>query len=143
MLVVLFALGIMAYVYYQDYWRKHHFVRPPVIENITGVRMPKYKVIERNLDSDELGKITHRRSRLFDHEDTFVLEFKKMPDSSFYQGLQNNGFDHRDGCYYFYLNWGSGLVKDEIIPKGEKGNYVYSMTICEGDLRFIVKVMEL
>ena len=131
MLVVLFVLGIMGYFYYQDYWREHHFVRPRVIENITGVRMPKYKVIERNLE------------QAIDYEDTFVLEFKEMPDSSFYQRLRNNGFDHRDGCYYFHLNWGSGLDKDEVVPKGEKGNFDYTMTICEGEKTATVRVMEL
>lgn len=131
MLVVLFVLGIMGYFYYQDYWREHHFVRPRVIENITGVRMPKYKVIERNLE------------QAIDYEDTFVLEFKEMPDSSFYQRLRNNGFDYRDGCYRFQRNWGSGLVKDEVVPKGEKGNYDYTLMICEGEKTFTVRVMEL
>lgn len=150
MLVVFFVLGIMAYFYYQDYWRKYHFVRPRVIENITGVRMPKYKVIERNLNSGPFD--VHRegrpyRSRLeawmIDFQDTFVLEFKDMPDSTFYQDLKNKGFDHRDGCYYFHLNWGSGLVKDEVVPKGEKGNFDYTMTICEGEKTAAVRVMEL
>lgn len=130
-LVVLFVLGIMGYFYYQDYWREHHFVRPRVIENITGVRMPKYKVIERNLE------------QAIDYEDTFVLEFKDMPDSSFYQRLRNNGFDYYDGCYCFHLNWGSGMVKDEVVPKGEKGNYDYTLMICEGEKTFTVRVMEL
>lgn len=150
MLVVFLVIGIMAYFQYQDYWREHHFVRPQVIENITGVRMPKYKVIERNLHSGPFDK--HRESRPYrsrleswisDYQDTFVLEFTDMPDSSFYQGLRNKGFDYRDGCYYFHLNWGSGLVKDEVVPKGEKGNFDYSMTICEEEQQFTVRVMRL
>lgn len=132
MLVVFFVLGIIAYFHYQDYWRKNHFVKPRVIENITGVRMPKYKVIERNF-----------KGGLRDHYDTFILEFNETPDSAFYQDLKNDGFDHQAGCYYFHLNWGSGLEKDEIVPKGEKGNYDYSMTICEGEKTAIVRVMEL
>lgn len=149
-LVVLLAIGILSYSYYLDYWRKNHFVRPRVIENITGVRMPKYKVIERNLNSgpfDVHWNGRPHRSRLevwlIEFQDTFVLEFKDMPDSTFYQELKNKGFDHRDGCYYFHLNWSSGLDKDEVVPKGEKGNYDYTMTICEGEKTAAVRVMEL
>lgn len=150
MLAIYFAIGTSVYFGYQDYSRKHHFVRPRVIENITGVRMPKYKVIERNLNSGPFD--LYRGSRPYrnrleawisDYQDTFVLEFNEMPDSTFYQGLRNKGFDYRDGCYYFHLNWGSGLVKNEVIPMGEKGNYDYSLTICEGDQIFFVRVMEL
>jgi hypothetical protein len=132
MLVVFFVLGIIAYFHYQDYWRKNHFVKPWVIENITGVKMPKYKVIERNL-----------KGGLCDHYDTFILEFKETPDSTFFQTLRDKDFDYYDGCYHFHLNLGSGLVKDEVVPKGEKGNYDYSMTICEGAKTFTVRVMEL
>ena len=132
MLVVFFVLGIMAYFYYQDYWRKYHFVRPRVIENITGVKMPKYKVIERNF-----------KGGLRDHYDTFVLEFNETPDSAFFQTLREKDFDYYDSCYYFQRNWGSGLDKDEVVPKGEKGNYDYTMTICEGEKTATVRVMEL
>ena len=107
-------------------------MRPRVIENITGVRMPKYKVVE-----CELG------GNFYEHSDTFVLEFKEMPDRAFYSELQNKGFDYQDGCYRFHLNWGSGLVEDEVVPKGENGNFDYSMKICEGEKRFTVRVMEL
>ncbi len=148
-LVVLFALEIMTF-YCQDYRHAHHFVKPNVIENITGVRMPKYKVIERNPKRNPFDDFRKRKLQrdtietwVLDRIDTFVLEFKEMPDSSFYQHLRNNGFDYYDGCYHFQLNWGSGLVKDEVVPKGEKGNYDYTMTICEGEKTFTVRVMEL
>lgn len=131
-LVVLLAIGILSYSYYLDYWRENHFVRPRVIENITEVKMPKYNVIERNL-----------RGGLRDHYDTFILEFKETPDSAFFQTLRDKGFDYHDGCYHFQRNWGSGLVKDEVVPKGEKGNYDYSMMICEGEKTITVRVMEL
>jgi hypothetical protein len=103
-----------------------------VIENITEVKMPKYNVIERNF-----------KGGLGDHFDTFILEFNETPDSAFFQTLRDKGFDYYDGCYHFQRNWGSGLVKDEAVPKGEKGNYDYSMTICEGEKTVTVRVMEL
>ena len=112
--------------------------------------MPKYKVVKRNLGSgpfDRLNGNKKHKTRIeawaLDQQDTFVLEFKDDPDSTFYQSLQSNGFDKFDDCYHFQLNWGSGLVKDEVVPRGEKGNYGYSMTICEGDKRFTIRVMEL
>lgn len=73
----------------------------------------------------------------------FVLEFNETPDSAFFQTLRDKGFDYYDSCYRFQRNWGSGLVKDEIIPKGEKGNCDYTMTICEGEKTAAVRVMEL
>ena len=135
MLIVFAAALIICYFYYHDYYYpQHHFVKPKVIENITGVKLPKYKVVE-----------YQRRKQTFnrDYSDEFVLEFKDTPDDTFYQELQNKGFDCQDGCYYFHLNWGSGLVREEVVPKGEKGNYDYSMTICEGEREFTVRVMEL
>lgn len=132
MLVVLFVLGILAYFYYQDYWRKNHFVRPRVIENITGVRMPKYKVIDRSF-----------KGGLRDHYDTFILEFNETPDSAFFQSLHDKDFDYNDSCYYFQRNWGLGLDKNEVVPKGEKGNYDYTMTIYKGEKTVTVRVMEL
>lgn len=94
--------------------------------------MPKYKVVERNF-----------KGGLGDHFDTFVLEFNETPDSAFFQTLRDMDFDHYDSCYYFQRNWGSGLDKDEVVPKGEKGNYDYSMTICEDEKTVTVRVMEL
>ena len=66
-----------------------------------------------------------------------------MPDSAFFQTLRDKGFDYYDGCFHFQLNWGSGLVKDDVVPKGEKSNYDYSMTICEGEKTATVRVMAL
>ena len=47
MLIVIAAALIICYSYYYDYYYpRHHFVRPRVVENITGVAFPKYKVVE-------------------------------------------------------------------------------------------------
>jgi len=134
MLILYIVIGVVAYLGYRDYWRKHHFVRRQVIENITGVKMPKFKLVE------------YEKGNTFfngDYSDYFTLEFKGLPDSTFYQNLRDNGFDYYEGCYHFYLNWGSGLVEDEVVPKGESGNYGFSMTICEGEKRFTINAGEL
>lgn len=36
MMVVLLVIGIIAYLGYQDYWNKHHFVTPGVIDLMYG-----------------------------------------------------------------------------------------------------------
>lgn len=134
MLILYIVIGVVAYLGYQEYWRKHHFVRRQVIENITGVKMPKFKLVE-----------YEKRNGFFnrDYLDSFILEFREMPDSTFYQTLRDNGFEYYDGCYHFYRNWGSGLVEDEVVPKGESGNYDFSMTICEDDKQFTIRVLDL
>ena len=155
MMVVLLVIGIIAYLGYQDYWNKHHFVTPGVIENITGVKMPRYKVVERNLDVDPFHNWRQRKHRSrfdvwrYDHRDEFMLEFIETPDEAFYLDLRgkgfdyNSGFDQQRGYYEFHLNWGSGLVDDEVVPKGESGNYDYTIRIYEGSRRFFVMVVEL
>lgn len=132
-LIVVTVSLILCYFYYCDYYYpRHHFVRPAVVENITGVRLPRYKVIE---------YYRGRRAFTRDYYDQFILEFKEMPGDYFYKMLQDNGFDCQDGCYTFRLNWGSGLVKNEVVPKGEKGNYDYSLEICEGQQDFTINVI--
>jgi hypothetical protein len=46
MLIVMAVAPIFGYMYFSEYHMKHHFVRPRVVENITGVRLPRYKVVE-------------------------------------------------------------------------------------------------
>lgn len=53
MLVVWAVLAIQAYNYYPQYRLKHHFARQRVVENITGVDMPRYKVVERDYRPSE------------------------------------------------------------------------------------------
>ena len=62
---------------YDGYMRKYHYVKPHVVENIIGIKMPKYKVVKR-----ELGYIENVTM----HKDIFTLEFNIIPDKSFYQG---------------------------------------------------------
>lgn len=146
-LAVLLIVIALAYMYYPYYYRSHHFVKRQVIENITGVKLPRYEVVERHL-CDDFFSNKHYKSRI-EHflecgdKDTFVLEFKKLPDSTFYQKLIDNGFDYREGCYVFLLDWGSGLIKNETPPKGESGNYQFTIEICEGEKKFVVTVMEM
>jgi len=146
-LAVLLIVIAVSYLYYPYYYRSHHFVKRQVIENITGIKLPRYEVVERHL-CDDFFSNKHYGSRI-EHflecgdKDTFVLEFKELPDNTFYQKLIDNDFDYREGCYGFLLDWGSGLIENETPPKGESGNYQFKMKICEVEKRFVVTVMDM
>lgn len=109
--IVLFVLSPMMLILYliivgwaleghENYLRKYYYVRPRVVESLIGVRMPAYKVVDCNLGYGE--NVTM-------HIDTFYLEFKDMPDGTFYKDLQNKDFDYQNGCYRIHLfcdsNW--------------------------------------
>ena len=50
---------------------QHHFVRHRVVENITGVSLPRYKVVDRGEEWVCFGRFP-------EHTYDFTLEFKKM-----------------------------------------------------------------
>lgn len=139
MLIIMgIALFISIYWYKLDYYPRHHFVRPRVIENITGVRLPKYKVIKYD-KGVEYEK--SRLSFLIDYTDEFVLEFKEMPSEEFYQQLHDK-YDHHkneNGIteYSFYCMWGNGLPA----PKGESesDDYTFSIKILKDSKTFYIK----
>ena len=80
MLVVMAVAAFWGYGYYSEHYIQHHFVRRRVVENITGVRLPRYKVIDQ-------GEEWECFSRSPEHTYDFTLEFKKMPDEDFYEKL--------------------------------------------------------
>lgn len=131
MLLVYIIVIVGSFLRYQNKAIGAHFVRPQVVQNITGIEMPKYRII---------AKKPGTRTFTMDYEDTFILKFRKMPDSNFYQQLLENDFDKEGDRYIFYLNWGSGLVPNERIPEGESGNYCYTMTITENKKIFRINV---
>ena len=121
------------YWYNMDYYPRHHFVRPSVIENITGVRLPKYQVIEYDKE---------RRSFQGDYSDELVLKFTETPSDDFYQ-LLNNLFDHRKNSegiteYTFDCIWGNGLPA----PKGESeyDDYTFHIEIPKDSKTFYIEV---
>ena len=129
MMVILYFIAIVfAYNGYQNYMRKYHYVRPCVVENIVGVRMPRYKVIERNLGYGEVVTC---------HVDTFTLEFNKIPDSAFYRKLQDRGFNYQDGCYRIRLIRCFNPEKVELGP----GDYILQKKVIISYISFgFVKV---
>ena len=112
-----------------------HFVNPKVVENITSVKFPAYKVI---------GTVKGPRSFNGDGSDRYTLEFKQLPNDDFYAVLdQNEDFFkwNEDGTttYSFERIWGNGLPA----PKGESDNddYNFRLKIEKGSKQFSIEVM--
>lgn len=108
-LAVFAAAIIICYSYYYDYYYpRHHFVRPKVVENITGVTFPKYKVVE------------YRPSKnRWERSDSFTLEFKEIPTEDFYKELDAFFDSYEPGQYSFSAIWGNGIEA----PKGESDKH--------------------
>ena len=109
MLIVFAAAIIICYsYYYESYYPRHHFVRPRVVENITGVAFPKYKVVE------------YRPSKnRWERSDSFTLEFKEIPTEDFYKELDACFDSNEPGQYSVSAIWGNGIEA----PKGESDKY--------------------
>ena len=133
MLIVIAVAAFWGYDYYSEHYMQHHFVRRRVVENITGVRLPRYKVIER-------GEEGSRASRFPDHTYNFTLEFKKMPDEDFYKDLDEHFDSFEPGEYSFSAIWGNGMEA----PKGEsdKDDISFSIDIARASKTFYIRVGE-
>lgn len=133
MLVVMAVAAFFGYMYYSEHYMQHHFVRRRVVENITGVRLPKYKVIER-------GEEWKCFSRFPEHTYDFTLEFKKKPDGAFYEKLEEHFDCFEPGKYSYSAIWGNGMEA----PKGEsdKDNISFSIDIERGSKTFHIRVGE-
>lgn len=156
MLVIVYVLAaFLCYAYYWDYYYpRHHFVRPRVVENIIGMPLPRYKVVEYDKD---------RRSFNGDYSDGFKLEFRKEPDDEFFNELDKHFRQYvptrqqldsipNDEIYIFSPRaeikdstlyslerwWGNGVEA----PKGEleRDNIIYTITIERGSKVFHIGV---
>lgn len=134
MIIVVLALVVLWGIdYYPKYYMQHHFVKRKVVENITGVRLPEYKVVERGEDRKCFGRYP-------EHAYDFTLEFRKIPDDAFYETL-NEHFDcFEAGKYSYSAIWGNGLEA----PKGEsdEDDISFSIAIEKGSKAFHIRVME-
>lgn len=97
---------------YYNYHRKHRFDNKEVLERITGVTYPDFKVIEYTKG---------RTSFLGDYNDQLLIEFKELPSTAFYQDLDslittgNSGWFIFDNAYSYGQTWGNGFPA----PNGE------------------------
>ena len=131
-LVVMAVAAFWGYDYYSEHYMLHHFVKRSVVENITGVRLPRYKVRDR---AEEWECFSSSPEHAYD----YTLEFKKMPDDAFYEKL-NEHFDcFEPGKYSYSAIWGNGIEA----PKGEsdKDNISFSVDIERGSKTFHIRVI--
>ena len=121
--MMLFVLGL--YVYSEWIWEEW----PPArIERITGIRVPKYKVIE--YDQGE-------RYFTGDYEDRYEIEFQTVPSDELFDEIDkmiangNTGWQREGNRYSFSVVWGNGLPT----PKGEsdEADGTFSLTITKGE----------
>ena len=133
MLVVMAVVAFWGYDYYSEYYMQHHFVRRRVVENITGVSLPRYKVLDR-------GEEWKCFSRSPEHTYDFTLEFKKIPDDAFYEKLEAHFDSFEPGKYSYSTIWGNGLEA----PKGEsaKDDINFSIAIERDSKTFHIMVGE-
>lgn len=109
-LIVYFILYLLVWGEYSDYRREHRFADKEVLERITGVTYPDFKVV----------KYTEgQMSVLRDYRDELTIEFKEMPSSTFYQSLDSlvatDVWFLHDNVYSFSAIWGNGFPA----PQGE------------------------
>ncbi len=120
MLIIVAVAAIWGCDYYSEYYMQHHFVRRRVVENITGVKFPKYKLVNRGEEWKCFGRSP-------EHTYLFTLEFNKMPDYEFYKKLEEHFDCFEPGEYSFSVIWGNGLEA----PKGESD---------EDDISFFIAI---
>ena len=131
MLVVMAVAALWGYGYYSEHYMQHHFVRRRVVENITGVEFPKYKVVDRGEDRKCFSCFP-------EHAYDFTLEFNKMPDEEFYKKLDEHFDCFEPGEYSYSAIWGNGLEA----PKGEsdEDDIGFSIDIERSSKTFHVRV---
>ena len=113
------------YVYYEWIWEEWS---PARIERITGVRIPKYEIVDYN---------NGERGFIGDYMDDFTFEFKSMPSEELFDEIDkmiltgNTGWKKEDNRYSFSVMWGNGIPA----PKGEKeeDDGIFGITITKGE----------
>ena len=112
---------------------QHHFVRHRVVENITGVSLPRYKVVDRGEEWVCFGRFP-------EHTYDFTLEFKKMPGDDFYKKLDEHFACHEPGKYSYSAIWSNGIEA----PKGEsdKDDINFFIGIARASKKFHIRVGE-
>ena len=118
MLIIVAVAAIWGSDYYSEHYMQHHFVRRKVVENITGVKFPRYKVVNRGGEWKCFGRSP-------EHTYVFTMEFNKMPDEEFYRKLDEHFDCFEPGEYSFSAIWGNGLEA----PKGESDEDDISFSI--------------
>lgn len=129
MLIVFAAVLVACYLFYCNHFRVRYFVKPRVVENITGVAFPKYKVVDCRQNNSRMDK-----------SNSFILEFKEMPDETFYRELDEHFDCFEPGKYSYSAIWGNGIEAPK--EESDKDDISFSVDIERGSKTFHIRVME-
>lgn len=97
-LIAYFILYLLVSGVYYDYRREHRFADKEVLERITGVTYPDYKVVEYT---------KYHRHFLGGYNDKWIIVFEETPSAVFYQSLDsliatgNSDWSRGDNGYSF------------------------------------------
>ena len=100
--LILLVAGV--YAYYEWFWQEWS---PSRIERITGVKVPRYKIIE-----------CHKGTRNFtrEYEDVYEIEFKRMPSDEMFNQIDDlietgkTSWSREGKDYYFSVVWGNNSI---------------------------------
>ena len=118
------ALFVGSYIYYEWIWEEWPIER---IERITGVRVPKFAIIER-----------HEGERHFtgDYLDTLIIEFESIPSDELFEEIDSliasysTKWEKNGSVYSYSTFWGNGYPA----PKGESeaADGIFKITLTKG-----------
>jgi len=125
MIASILVLFVGTYIYIEWIWEEWPTER---IERITGVNVPKYKIIEYN---------EGKKSFTGDYEDRYIIEFKTMPTEELFDEIDkkiesgNTGWQKEGKKYHFSVVWGNGFPT----PKGEneEDDGIFGITLTKGE----------
>lgn len=106
--LILLVAGV--YAYYEWFWQEWS---PSRIERITGVRVPRYDIIEYHKGTTNFTR---------EYEDVYEIEFKRMPSDEMFNQIDDfietdkTSWSREGKDYYFSVVWGNGIQA----PKGER-----------------------
>ena len=120
----LLILFLGAYVYYEWIWEE---CPPERIERISGVKVPKFDIIER-----------HEGERHFtgDYLETLIIEFESIPSDELFEEIDSmiasnsTKWEKKDSVYSYSTFWGNGHPA----PKGESEatDGIFKITLTKG-----------
>lgn len=118
------ALFVGSYIYYEWIWEEWPVER---IERITGVKVPKFAIIER-----------HEGERHFtgDYLDTLIIEFESIPSDELFEEIDSmivsniTKWKKKGRVYSYSTFWGNGYPA----PKGESeaADGIFKITLTKG-----------
>lgn len=130
-LIVYLLLSLWVLSEYYQYRREHRFADKEVLERITGVTYPDFKVV----------KYTEgQMSVLRDYHDELTIEFKEMPSSTFYQSLDSlvaaDVWSLYDNVYSFSAIWGNGIPAPQ--GESEEEDMMFNIHIEKGSKQAVI-----